>query len=290
MIGRVLVAVALASGVAGAVSDQGRIAFVATEGTNQDIWIMDADGTDVTRLTDETGFDIDPSFSPDGTQIVFVSDRSGGTVFDLFVMDADGTNVRQLTDAASAEFQSAAAFDPAWSPDGKRIAFSANFSGYWDIWTIGVDGRHLRNLTRSEATDSSPAWSPDGRSIAFVSDEDAGESDLYVMNAHGGRVRRLTFTPIVYDAEPAWSPDGATIAFASVSETGALDIFTIPVQGGEPTRLTSEPATDFSPAWSPDGSSIAFSRNGQVWVMNADGTGAILLGSGFADDAAPSWR
>lgn len=268
---------------------EGRIAFVARTDTNDDIYTVDADGTDVVRLTDHPAFDVDPTFSPDGREIAFISNRDGYLHFDLYLMKADGGDVRQLTDGATAPFENAAVFEPAFSPDGRRIAFSANFDGYWDIYSVRTDGSHLKRLTRSDQFDGYPSFSPDGKSIVFMSERDSGEGDIYVMNAHGHHVRRLTFTPALFDAEPTFGADGSTVVFVSEGEDHSLDLYMMNTDGSALTQLTSDPATEFSPDVSPDGSRIVFSRDGQVWVMDADGTDPMLLSAERADDASPSW-
>ncbi len=119
---------------------------------------------------------------------------------------------------------------PAWSPDGRRIAFSSNRSGNYEIYVLGVDGGNPIRLTRNAADDADPKWSPDGRRIAFVSDR-SGNHDIYVMNADGTGVRQLTTNP-TGDGSPAWSPDGRSIVFASTRERAQL--FTMGADGSRP--------------------------------------------------------
>ncbi len=102
---------------------------------------------------------------------------------------------------------------PAWSPDGRKLAFVSRRDGNSEIYVINADGSGQENLTRQPASDSHPSWSPDGRKLAFVSRRD-GNSEIYVMNADGSGLRNVTRTPS-NDLDPAWSPDGRAIALSS---------------------------------------------------------------------------
>ncbi len=147
------------------------------------------------------------------------------------------------------------------------------------------------------AGDGAPAWSPDGTKIAFTN-----SSQIYVMNADGSAVVRLTNTP-AGDGAPAWSPDGTKIAFHS-NRDGSPQIYVMNADGSGVTRLTNNYDTDLQPAWSSDGSRIAFTKIvescdyyygcdviSSVWVMNADGSAATpLLGTGTGLDSDPAWR
>ncbi|HEX6744883.1 MAG TPA: hypothetical protein VF087_11720, partial [Solirubrobacteraceae bacterium] len=180
---------------------------------NADIWSLDVAGSApdptqpvTTPVLLRTGDERYPSYSPDGTQIVFrgdldLAEPSGDE--EIYVMDADGTNVRQLT--SNGDFDSA----PSWSPDGTEIAFEKAAAGTFvpgvpaepgkeaeekDIYVMRADGTHVRRLTDSPGLDEGPVWSPDGTKIAFSSDRD-GQQEIYVMDADGSNPRRLTDNP-----------------------------------------------------------------------------------------------
>jgi len=140
------------TGRGGSISLSGRIAFDNFD----DVWTIDPDGTDLTRLTDSPGPDFDPSWSPDGTRIAFRSERSGEP--EIWVMNADGTEQRRLT----------AGLSPAWSPDGSLIAFAGPSGANGILTVIRPDGRGLRQLPGTEGGEY-PSWSPDGTRIAFNS-------------------------------------------------------------------------------------------------------------------------
>ena len=155
--------------------------------------------------------------------------------------------------------------EPAWSPDGKWIAFQSDRSGSLDIWLVPADGGEPRNLTNSPSNDCFPAWSPDGSKLAFASDRDGGEYDIFAMSASGRDVRQLTSGP-ERDYLPSWSPDGQHILFASTRGGGSGDIAIcrVPVDGGEVELVFGVPRDvtlcAVEPSVSPDGRWMAFAE------------------------------
>ena len=218
----------------------GRIVFSSERSSNEDVYIMDADGSNVTQITTDDADYFSPSWSPDGCYIAFNSQRSGNN--DIYIMDADGSNVTQITTAdANDRF-------PTWSPDGRYIAFDSLRGGNRDIYVIGVDGKDERRITTDDADDYTPSWSPDGRYIAFNSDR-AGNFDVYIMDADGSNVTQIT-TDEAFNWGSSWSPDGRYIAFNS-QRSGNGDIYVIGVDGKNERRITTDKANDRSPLWSP---------------------------------------
>ena len=177
---------------------------------------------------------------------------------------------------------------PAWSPDGRRIAFDSDRDGNSEIYVMNADGSGVTRLTDNDAIDSFPTWSPDGRRIAFSSTRD-GSFEVYVMNADGSGVTRLTDND-ARDWSPAWSPDGRHIAFESTRD-GNSEIYVMNADGSGVTRLTYNGAADGTPAWSPDGRRIAFASGGrgnsEIYVMDA--SGVIRLTDNDASDVTPAW-
>ena len=206
------------------------------------IYLMNADGSAHRSLTKPHAGVRDLAWSPDGKRIAFavVSNCPRcGTGLGLWVMNADGSGLRNLTSklAAGSRFgDRGPASDPAWSPDGKRIAFvRLNAPLGEPIYVVNADGSRLRNLTpKPVGAYDDPAWSPDGRKLAFVSERD-GNSEVYVMNANGSGQRNLTRNP-AFDADPAWSPDGRRIAFASNRE-GSYGVYVMNADGSGQRRL-----------------------------------------------------
>jgi TolB protein len=170
---------------------------------------------------------------------------------DVLAVDADGSGLVDVTKLAAP----CDASDPAWSPDGTKLAFDADCQdGFSDIWTIGADGSGRRQLTSQEAT-GEPAWSPDAKKLAYVSDR-AGNADVWTMNADGSAKTRLT-TAAGDDADPVWSPDGSSIAY--VGERWSLcgargpnkEIIVMNARGGAQRDVSNSCADDVSPSWQP---------------------------------------
>jgi Tol biopolymer transport system component len=278
------------------VAQTSKIVFV-TDRVGRDapdeIYVMNADGTDERRLTvSAAGNNLFPRWSPDGKRIAFTSNRSGD--FQIFVMDADGAHLTQLTTGGGAH--------PCWSPDGTRLAFTGRGVGDApDILVIRADGTGLVNLTNSPTNEQRPDWSPDGKRIAFNGNRD-GNAEIYAIDVDGtGGPVRLTSDPAA-DLAPKWSPDGRQIAFESARD-GNREIYVSNADGTKPVRLTVDARIDASPSWSPDGRMIVFQRqvvvlpglappNGsELFVMNADGTGQRQLTHRTPESfsAFPSW-
>jgi Tol biopolymer transport system component len=298
----------------------GKIAFIATDARpgatfSYSIYTVNANGypgAGLVRLTNHPvnpysgGGNTAPAWSPvapipGGNKIAFSSDRAGNRG-DIYTMNPslaiEGphgltiTPTDRLTDTPNVWED-----DPAWSPDGKKIAFESNREGQpsqqgdcvglgpcnWELYTMNSDGTgEPHRLTYHFAPDFYPAWSPDGKKIAFESLRD-GSPDIYTMNSNGtdigtGEPDRLT--DIRVNEDPTWSPDGKKIAFESLHE-GHREIYTMNSNGTDERPLTDDisSAPNFDPAWSPDGKKIAFVSDrelgSEIYTMNSNDGSAV---------------
>jgi TolB protein len=218
--------------------------------------------------------------------------RGDGNNPSIFTMNPDGTDVRPLT-ASDPKFYS---IDPAWSPDGTKVAYlRGDFSDgdEYDVFVLDVESGQETRITNLAWRDmQSPTWSADGTKIAFLGcDSPLLGCDIYVIDSDGSGLKNLTNTPQEAELYPVWSPDGSKFAFASYStcDDGCEgDIYVMSADGSGKVNLTNETtqyADNISPDWSPDGTKIAFVHrsypfpnthlNQDIYVMNADGSGKV---------------
>ena len=224
--------------------DGSRIAFESLLDGRRSIWVMQADGQGLRRLTEGAG-DRAPAWSPDGARIAFMSDRDGNS--EVYLMNADGTSPRRLTDHPGQDGY------PAWSRDGSRIAFISDRAGLFHLWTMAPDGSGATRVSDLPAVQERPSYGRDGR-IVFTSDRD-GNPEIYVIGADGSDPVRLTDN-LASDGEATVSPDGSLIAFAS-DRDGSAAVYTMALDGTGLRKLTTGPR-GYAPAWSPDGSRIVY--------------------------------
>jgi Tol biopolymer transport system component len=235
--------------------DRSRIAFSVLSKNREswDIYVMNADGSEETRLTMNGRNNMSPFWSPDGNKIVFTSSSSGDS--QIYVMNADGSEQTGLTN--NDMFNLA----PAWSPHGTKIAYESkerdNPAANEEIYVMNTDGSDPLQLTNNNVQDLSPAWSPDGTKIAYsttLSHLNAEYNpDIYVMNYDGSNPIRLT-SDRTHEGAPSWSPDGNKIAYGSCqgeTESAICDIYIMNADGSDQSQLTDLHSFTSGPVWSP---------------------------------------
>jgi Tol biopolymer transport system component len=228
--------------------DGRRIAFARACGKTLglDVYVVGANGKGLRRLVHTRTNDEWPTWSPDGSKIAFVSGEpqltkpgQRNTDGELWVVGANGRGLTRLTN------NNAQDATPAWSPDGNSIAFFSDAGGHRGIWIISADGRGAHRLV---GPGGEPAWSPDGSQIAFARTRGGVNSetiDLYIANADGSGVRRLTHERVgVASHHPSWSPDGRSIAYMKGNSLWAIG-----VNGRGAHRITRSPMEDVDPDW-----------------------------------------
>jgi Tol biopolymer transport system component len=226
--------------------DGTKIVFVSERGGTPEIFLMNADGSNPTPLTQATGArNSSPSWSPDGRQIAFIR-TSGVRSGDVWVMNADGTGQRPITSHTPGSFPFD--FTTTWSPDGTEIGVTRSLSDTrQEIVILTLDGVS-RPCTDNGVITRHPKWSPDGSRIAFDRGP-AGRADIYVMNADCSDQAPRTSNGGQINQAPTWSPDGSRIAFVS-HRTGEYELFTMNADGSSQTQLTVGGVSG-NPDWQP---------------------------------------
>ena len=232
--------------------DASRVLFSSYREQTANIFTAAADGSDVQQLTAGPAVAGGAYWSPDGSRIALYSFRQQGKGI-MWVMNADGTDPQPVLTNQPPGPQTACSggFPAGWFPDSEQILFRGSQGGIsaLQLCSVKTDGSDLKVILSEEnVRNYYPSLSPDSREIAFTSDRD-GNPEIYVMNADGGAVRRLTDSP-ANDEYPAWSPDGQWIAFQS-DRDGNRDVYIARPDGGDVRRLTDNDADDYQPSWSP---------------------------------------
>jgi len=267
----------------------GPIAYVSSRGGPPVPMVVDP--ADVAPRAVGRAGEVGPAWSPDGASLavasaMLVPGRGGPTIFEIVTMRADGADRMALTTDRAQDY------DPAWSADGRRVAYSRTTGDNRDIWVVDADGGGApERLTRAPADDGLPAWSPDGAQIAFTRTR-ANDGDIYVMNADGSGLHNITKRH-GDDEDPEWAPGGNRIAYTRYGEGATADIWTTTATGAHPRPLVVSRFNDTQAAWSPDGTQVAFTSNRKghddIWTIPATGGHASDVTPDPATDDSPAW-
>ena len=278
----------------------GSIALSGGSPHAEDVYVINANGTGLIRLTDDPVAEFDPTWSPDGTSIAYRRQVTDDRTTDIYVIDANGSGERNLSGDDGAPD-----WGPAWSPDGDWIAWNAaSDAGFgFDLGLIHPDGSE-RMVIKPGVFVEYPAWSPDGSQIAFMSQvaEEGSQYDIFVMGADGSDVNRLTTTR-GSDGWPAWSPDGTRILFSSERDDCALSdapdcnttgdigpfhtLYVMKPDGSNQDRVSD--VFGQIADWSPDGRYVVFEGLGGLSIMRSDGSDLTTLPTGLSFSGFPDW-
>jgi Tol biopolymer transport system component len=237
----------------------GRVAFASDRHGNDEVYVMNADGSRQGNLTRDPASDYSPAWSPDGRRIAFATGRADPSGNDLWLMAADGSDPRPLVHQRGIDEY------PVWSPDGSRLAFGCTLGrilpsgvGDFEVCVVNADGSGLRRITDAPGISAAGGWTPDGRRIVFTSSRDqdpAGVSScghLYLVNSDGSHLTRLTNAP-ARDCGPRFTPDGRHIQFSSdrADPGGDSDLYAMNSDGSAVTRLTDANSEEQEAAFTP---------------------------------------
>jgi Tol biopolymer transport system component/DNA-binding winged helix-turn-helix (wHTH) protein len=239
-------------------------------------------------IVNDSSFDADPSFSPDGKKIAFVSGRDGNQ--EIYVEDIDGTNLRRLTNHPARD-----AF-PTFSPDGTQISFNSNREGEnLDVYVMNADGSNVRRLTDwSSDEESFPgSWSQDGTQLFVVSGR-SGKDNIYIMNVEPFPTREIIAEASSDLRSPNYSHDGRKILFQSLAVDNMAELRILDADTGRITTVAKTQTPDAYPRLSPDGNWVAFqdriNDNGEICLIHSDGSGGVQdLTNDAARDVGASW-
>jgi TolB protein len=273
----------------------GRIVFVSDRDGNDEIYSMEADGSDVQRLTYNDSIDFYPTWAPYGDKIAFSSTRDG-LVFDIFTMDADGANPFNVTNRPDASDMY-----PAWSPDGTQIAFSRLLEGSSSIYIINADGSGLFQVVDGNGQSLyMPTWSPDGTEIMFTSADEppqVGFEPALIEKVKADGSERTQIMWIEINGNLDWSWVNNTVAYYNAAIY--LEIYSMNPDGTNINRITPLPEDSDTfyknPAWSPDGTQIVFqgsiTGDENIYIVDVETREIINITSEFdSDDKMPDWQ
>ncbi len=272
--------------------DGERMCFSArTEKDPYEIYVVNADGTGLTRLTSNSFEDYWTAWSPgtphwagfpsqseglnlplqDGSKIAFNTNRDGN--YEIYIMNADGSNAVRLTNHTEKDI------GPSISPNGKKIAFTSARDGNLELYVMNIDGTGLKRLTNTPHKEYNPQWSPDGKKLVYYYEKGDGKDQIYIVNVDGTKPKNIT-NNTANNFFPAWLPNGREIVFTSNLDSVEA-VYSIKTDGSGLKKINTAGKRAFFARYSPDGSKIAVITGGwpasNITIMNADGTNPVTI-------------
>ncbi len=265
----------------------GKIVFVSQRDGNREIYTVNPDGTNQTRLTNNPATDSGAAWSPDGNKIVFQTNRDGNN--EIYTMNADGSNQTNLSNNPASDF-----IGRGWSPDGTKMAFTSARDGNNEIYTMNADGSNQTNLSNDADHDAELDWSPDGTKVTFIS-YPGGDQEIYIVDSNGSNLMRITNSP-GEDNWPTWSPDGTRIAFTSDRDSGVgpynEDTYIMNPDGTNVVRVANTVAEEEIPFYSPNGTQLLTTTwpdedyaSHDLQTIHINGTNQTQITTGGSDEA-----
>ncbi len=264
----------------GFATSAGEIAFESNLSGNWEIYLLDLQTEATHNLTRSPADDFSPAWSPDGSQLAFVSDRDDDKQPELYVMDADGSHLQRIA-GGNGQFA-----NPTWTSDGRSLV---SMHGWRQIYLIDPVDRSEHWL----GAGFSPRISPDGKSLLYYANAANTQvySNIYVLNLANRQITNLT-EGAIHNWGGSWSPDGRQIVYVSLL-TGKAGIYLMNANGTDFHAITAS-SNDVTPTWSPDGQQIAYAsgRDGrmELYIMNADGSSSHAITNNQGDNHDPAWR
>jgi TolB protein len=251
-----------------------RIAFVATQTGQKEIYMVDVDGSNLTQLTKDHSISVAPALAPDGRKLAYTGYQSGYA--DVYEIDLASGSRRRIMKYPGTNSGAA------YSPDGNRFAVTLSKDGNPELYVTSSSGDSPRRLTSTPGVESSPTWSPDGREIIYSSDT-AGSPSLYKISASGGSPQQIR-TGQSYNTEPNWSPDGKRVVFNS-RESGSFTIAILDLTSGQ-VRLLGEGQ---DPVWGADSRHIVYAQGGSLVLLDIQTLQKSTVASGLGRISEPTW-
>jgi len=261
----------------------GILAFTSNRDGAHAVYTLSSDGRNLQRWTAGPGEGRQPAWGGEGSLLYVAGAETSQAV------------VRKLAGIADKGSDLFVGRDPAWAPEGDRLAFAATIEDVSQVFVAGSDGGNPTQVTREEVYAGQPSWAPDGKRLAYVAERDKNW-DIWLLDLELERVQRLTQDPAM-DWAPAWSPDGTRLAFVS-DRGGSHQIYSQRSDGTDLRRLTDIPQGAESPVWSPSGFWLAYVAYGgegagvnarEIYLMRADGRDQVRLTHNAFDDSQPAW-